>query len=127
ILQQVRLRLLPGAREATLQLEPARLGRLSIRLELRRGVTRAEVVAEEAATLAVLERHEPELRAALTEAGFEGVEVELRHAGEGERDATFGERRAPTARDKRRPPPPHELTRALTARLTDSHGVDTYA
>lgn len=129
ILDQVRLRLLPGAREATLQLEPARLGRLSIRLELRRGVTRAELVVEEAATLEVLQRHEPELRAALADAGFQGVEVELRHAGDGERgrgDARgHAAHHGPSRTSGERAP--RALTRALARRLTTTDGIDTYA
>ena len=128
ILNQVRLRMLPGAREATLQLEPARLGRLSIRLELRRGVTRAEVVVDEAATLEVLARHEPELRAALADAGFQGVEVELRQAGDGELGRRHAERGRPSgAHAPRREAPPGELVRAVAARLAPNQGVDTYA
>ena len=60
-----------------------------------------------------------ELRAALADAGFPGVEVELRQAGDGERASTF----APPAA-----PAPHApLARALAARRTSITGVDTYA
>jgi flagellar hook-length control protein FliK len=117
LLRQVRLRFVAGAREATLQLEPARLGRLSIKLELRRGATRAEVVAEEPEALALLARHEPELRAALSDAGFPGVEIELRQAGAGER--AFASPRTPAAHAP--------LARSLAARASPTGGVDTYA
>lgn len=129
ILRQVRMRLVPGTREATLQLEPAHLGRLSIRLELRRGTTRAEVVVEELAALDALARHEPELRAALADAGFAGVEVELRHAGDGAGRNPFSARHAAPAARVALAQPAHDapLVQALAARLGAGEGVDTYA
>lgn len=121
----MRLRLTPGTREATLQLEPARLGRLSIHLELRRGATRAEVVVEELAAFDALSRHEPELRAALADAGYAGVEVELRHAGDGAgRNPFAAPHAAPRSAPAERSAP---LVRALAARLGAGEGVDTYA
>ncbi|MCK6445881.1 MAG: flagellar hook-length control protein FliK [Planctomycetes bacterium] len=69
ILRQLRLELAIGRREAALQLEPAELGRIAVKLALDRGKLRAEVRAESSDTLAVLQRHVPELRAMLEARG----------------------------------------------------------
>ena len=83
VLRQVRFHLQPGQREASLHLEPAWLGRVSIRLAVRDGRARAELRAERPEALQALERHLPELRAALLERGFgeTGLELELGLAG----------------------------------------------
>ena len=92
-------------------------------------MTRAEVVAEQQSTFAALERHLPELQAALAAAGFEGVEVDLRHAGDGSAHSPFQPRALHGAQSARQEAarPPAELTRALSARIANSNGVDTYA
>ncbi|MBI5432610.1 MAG: flagellar hook-length control protein FliK [Planctomycetes bacterium] len=69
ILRQLRLELALGRREAHINLEPAELGRISVKLALDRGLLRAEVRAESGDTLAVLQRHVPELRAMLEARG----------------------------------------------------------
>lgn len=69
ILRQLRLELAGDRHEARLQLEPADLGRIAVRLALERGKLRAEVRAESSDTLAVLQRHVPELRAMLEARG----------------------------------------------------------
>ena len=77
VLKQVRMHLAPGLREATLHLQPAWLGRVTIKIAVRSGRARAELRAERVETLEALERHLPELRAALAERGFEDAELDL--------------------------------------------------
>jgi len=77
ILRQIRLHLDGGARQATLQLVPAELGRISVRLRLERGRLAAEIRAESAETRELLERHAPELRAALAREGFDAPDLSL--------------------------------------------------
>ena len=77
VLKQVRMHLAPGLREATLHLQPAWLGRVTIKIAVRAGRARAELRAERVETLEALERHLPELRAALAERGFEDAELDL--------------------------------------------------
>lgn len=130
LLRQIRLRLSPELRQASIHLEPASLGRLDIRLEVRRSQVHAQVVAESSATLAALERHAPELRAALAAAGFEGAELSLSLASDQrprEQSATLA-RRAPRRRAAAvEPLAPPALEAALTQRLARAGGVDTYA
>jgi hypothetical protein len=75
VFKQVRMHLAAGS--ATLLLEPAWLGRVSIRVALRGGRAKAELRTEGVEALAALERHLPELRAALAARGLEGAELEL--------------------------------------------------
>ena len=67
----------PGLRTATLQLAPAELGRLSIRIRVDGERVRATVRAETPEALAALERHAPELEAAFADQGFEGLDLDL--------------------------------------------------
>ncbi len=77
VLQQLRMHLHPGLRSATVQLHPAELGRLSIRVSLDQGGVLASVRAESEEALAVLERHIPELEAAFADQGFESMSFEF--------------------------------------------------
>jgi flagellar hook-length control protein FliK len=128
ILRQVRLQLSPHLRRATIQLEPAALGRLDIRLEVRRGRVRAELAVERPETLHVLERHAPELRASLAAAGFEQAELSLSLAqqqdGRPDRSPT-----TPGARETRAAgePAAPDLHAAVSRRLAHDGVVDTYA
>jgi flagellar hook-length control protein FliK len=126
LLRQVRLQLAPELRQATIQLEPAALGRLDIRIEVRRGRVRAELAVERRETLETLERHAPELRAALGSAGFEDAELALSLS----QRRSPGHERAPSRRPNASfegPPAPHSVPAALAARLARVGGVDTYA
>jgi flagellar hook-length control protein FliK len=67
----------PGLRSATLQLAPAELGRLSIRIRVEGQRIHAVVRAETEEALSALERHVPELEAAFADQGFEEVSLEL--------------------------------------------------
>ena len=125
VLRQVRVHLTPGLRQATLRLEPATLGRVAIRIALREGRATTEVRAEQAATLEALERHVPELRAALEQQGIDA----------GEFDFGLGFEDGPSFEDDlgpgvtRRVPGPRVAEPAQPDRPStiDASGVDTYA
>ena len=77
ILRQFRLQFQPKLDSAVMQLHPAELGRIAIKLEVKEGKLRAVMRAERAETLNVLERHLPELRATLEGAGIEAQSFDL--------------------------------------------------
>jgi flagellar hook-length control protein FliK len=83
-IEQVRVQLRPGQRSAEIQLAPAELGRLSIRLKVERGNVHAVVRVEQPETLAALERFLPELRAALSAQGLDVGGMDLGLAGDAE-------------------------------------------
>ena len=82
VLGQVRMRLVPDLRRATLHLEPAELGRMSIDVSVEDGSVRAELRVESVETLASLERFLPELRAMFAQAELEVSEIDIQLAGE---------------------------------------------
>ena len=94
-IDQVRVQLRPGQRTAEIQLAPAELGRLAIRLKVERGNVHAVVRVEQPETLAALERFLPELRAALSAQGLDvgGMDLGLT----GDRDTSFSESLAESA------------------------------
>jgi flagellar hook-length control protein FliK len=126
LLRQVRLQLAPELRQATIQLEPAALGRLDIRIEVRRGRVRAELAVERRETLETLERHAPELRAALGSAGFQDAELALSLSQQRDPGRERAPARAPSAPFEG-PPAQRSVPAALAARLARVGGVDTYA
>ena len=77
ILEQLKVRIQSGGREARLQLRPVDLGRLDVHIKVDGGQVTASIAAESAETLSVLEAHAPELRAWLSKDGTETVELEL--------------------------------------------------
>lgn len=77
ILDQLKVRIQSGGREARLQLHPVELGRLDVHIKVEGGQVTASIAAESAETLAVLEAHAPELRAWLSKDGTETVELDL--------------------------------------------------
>jgi len=89
IVRQFRAALRPGMQRATLELHPKELGAISIQLAMSGAGVSARVRAESAQTLADLERHAPELRAALERQGLRVGELRLEldstRAGVGER------------------------------------------
>lgn len=130
ILRQVRVHVLPGLGEATIELVPAELGRISIRLSVEGGELEASVRAERPETLEALGRHVPELRAALAEQGIRAERLDL--------SLGFHERRnretAPPARRRRADASRAAATAASRAetstrlaRTIAAGGVDTYA
>jgi flagellar hook-length control protein FliK len=129
ILRQVRVHLAPGLRQATVRLEPATLGRVAIRIALREGRATTEVRAEQASTLEALERHVPELRAALEQQGIDAGEFDF---GLGFEDGpSFEGGFAPGSARTLRVPGPEAEQRDPSfpdhPSTIDASGVDTYA
>jgi flagellar hook-length control protein FliK len=84
ILKQVRLHLSPETRSATVNLKPAELGRVSIRIVVDGDQIQALVRAESPEALAALEQYMPELQAALGDRGFQEADIDLSLGFEGE-------------------------------------------
>jgi hypothetical protein len=127
VLQQLRMHLHPGLRSATVQLHPAELGRLAIRVSLEEGGVVARVAAESEEALAVLQRHVPELEAAFADQGFGELSFEFvldQQAG-GEPGAQAEGRDVSRELERRL----EEDTDHQNPRRADSNGVgvDTYA
>jgi flagellar hook-length control protein FliK len=130
VLKQVRLHLAPGLREATLHLQPAWLGRVTVKIAVRAGRARAELRAERVEALEALERHLPELRAALAERGFEDAELDLGlglagKAAEARASLTPAGRPMALALSTSSAGAPGELVLPLVPR--SARAVDTYA
>ncbi len=131
ILRQLRLTLSSSMREATLQLEPEHLGRISIKLAVEHGKVSAEVRAERADTLAVLQHHGPELHAMLESRGVTpdhvGFELGLGR-GSNAHTAPGGDQR-PNRRndDGATESLTRRAARELRAIASSVWGVDTYA
>ncbi len=87
ILEQLKVRIQGGDREATINLNPVDLGRLRLHVKVDQGAVHASIAAESAETLAVLEAHAPELRAWLSRDGAESVELNLGLMTSAEADA----------------------------------------
>lgn len=134
VLEQVRVHLAPAARSATLQLQPAELGRISIRLGVEDGAVTAVVRAEQPETLAILERHVPELRAILAQGGIEVAELEFGLAERGLADqrgdlesrGDGGRRAAARASESPAESPGLDLD-GLAREVAARGGVDTWA
>lgn len=92
ILDQLKVQIRAGDKEARLQLRPQELGLLDLKVKVDGGVVTANLAAESAETLAVLEAHAPELRAWLTKEGVERVELTFERMDVGAQ--TGGERGA---------------------------------
>lgn len=91
VLDQVRIQILDGKREARLQLRPIELGRLDLLIRVDGKAVTAKIAAESPETLAVLEAHAPELRAWLARDGAESVELELSLIDPGTSEFAHGE------------------------------------
>lgn len=130
ILRQMRVHFAPQMRSATIQLTPAELGRISIRLHLQDGELRAVVRAEKRETLDALARHVPELRATLEQQGIQARQFELQLGFQQQDTRQPGEQpAAPNSNGSHEPqsasrPEEARLARALAVRVG---GIDTYA
>lgn len=127
VLQQLRMHLHPGLRSATVQLNPAELGRLAIRVSVEEGGVVARVAAESEEALAVLQRHVPELEAAFADQGFEEMSFEFvldQHAG-GETGEEGESRDLGRALERRLEEDP--VHQHLRRAASNGVGVDTYA
>lgn len=127
ILRQVRVQLVAGSREAHVRLDPPELGAIAIRLVVHEGRVDAELRVEERATLDLLTKHIPELRATLARAGMHAgafdLQLGLGEQRQGDTSRQRGARSSPTAAIEA----PRELRAALTASLGRDAAVDTYA
>ena len=129
VLRQLRVNMNPALRSATVQLAPADLGRLSIKLRVQDGRVHAEVRAESAETLSILERHIPELQASLASSGLEAESFDLSlgmgDEGSGASGGAAAQQQAPTPGDSSGDITiePELLARAVARRS----GLDTYA
>ncbi|MFN0244662.1 MAG: flagellar hook-length control protein FliK [Planctomycetota bacterium] len=131
ILKQVRLKLSPELRQATLSLAPPELGRISIRLSLEDRRLTAWVRGEKVETLELLGKHLPELRATLAAHGIEAEHFELA-LGFQDRERSHGEpsRSSPNSSTSvaRTEAPSETVELAPLARaLAAANGVDTFA
>lgn len=129
VLRQFRLHLTPGMRQATIQLQPAALGRIAIRITMRNGEARTEIRAESPAALEALERHVPELRAALQGQGLEAGEIDLTlgfDKGDSNTPERFGDHPGANPTDNGEATPVL-ASETLTRSLLSETGVDTYA
>ena len=91
ILDQVRVRIEPGMREATIALTPAHLGKVGIKLELRDRELHAVVRAERPEALEALEKNLPELRAMLEDAGIDVGQFDFGLGFEGQNAPDFSD------------------------------------
>ena len=78
------MQLFPEARTATVYLNPAELGRVSIRLVVDGDQVQVIVRAESPEALAALEQHMPELEASLSDRGFKDAQLDLALGFEGD-------------------------------------------
>ncbi len=113
---------------ATLNLAPAELGRLSIKMAMEEDSLRATVRVERPETLEVLKQHLPELRAALAGAGIEAQEFDLALGFDfGDSQGSGDKQSTPAGRRARSVTGGDEQGGALLRSLTNEVGVDTYA
>lgn len=130
-IDQVRVQLRPGQRVAEIQLAPAELGRLAIRLKVERGNVHALVRVEQPETLAALERFLPELRAALSAQGLDVGGMDLGLAGDqgGAFSEALDESGPRTAAASNEPDPVTALERRvdLPSLGVSDDAVDTFA
>jgi flagellar hook-length control protein FliK len=131
IMRQIRLNMAPGATNITLDLEPAELGRLWIRMSMRGGRLAATVRAERQETLEALEPKLAELRALFEERGIavDTIELELgfqKKTSDSPSESFEGHLREPNTPPLRvqtaEPPEPIRASEQLNA-----DGIDTYA
>lgn len=131
VLDQVRLKLSPKMRSATVELEPAHLGKLFIEMRVDDGEITAVMRAERAETLSVLQSHEPELRAMLERTGLDAGSFEFslaEHDTDGAQDGSAGAQASGSAEDNQN----NELEELLEVRGAHSgtitaDAVDFYA
>lgn len=109
-----------GDYELTIQLEPADLGRLELRVRLEGGVVHVQVGAESAATTDLVRRSLPDLREALVQAGLDPGRVDVgnqpdQRGGEStprpDRDLRDGEASPPARAHVRSAPSVHPSAR----------------
>ncbi|MHC4262585.1 MAG: flagellar hook-length control protein FliK [Planctomycetota bacterium] len=130
VLEQLRAAIKPGLRNAVVRLDPGELGSVTIRLAVQRGGVQGRIEVESRETLELLERHAPELRAALDSVGLEVGDLELQLTGGSAGRAPHETQRAETGSRRRATAETDDSAsiRPLTARtqLSDD-AIDYYA
>lgn len=132
ILRQVRVGLSADLREASIQLAPEALGRVTIRLRVEDGVLSADVHAQTPEALRALQHHAPELKAALAGNGMQASHLEFHlgsapgHTGDGANRGSASHARPARNFVNHLVSHPAALERALTRGLSAS-GIDTFA
>lgn len=96
ILDQLRVHIRAGDREAIIQLNPVELGRMRLHVKVNGSSVSATIAAESAETLALLEAHAPELRSWLARDGVETVELKLELLTSSDDDGRSNSERADT-------------------------------
>jgi len=129
VLRQFRMHLNPALRSAVIQLAPAELGRLSVRVRVEDGRVHAAVRAEKEGTLEILERHLPELEEAFAQQGLETAEfsLELGFGDSGDRAAPFEPPAGSVAVNIGSETETNINSSLLARAAADQAGVDTYA
>lgn len=130
VLRQVRVAITPELKHAVIHLHPAELGRISIQLTIEDEGLVARVRAEKREAIDALEKHLPELRAALSRQGLQTQQFDLALG--------FHDERKPD--DPRAGRPPHERGRVSSdavnendepvrhvRRMLSEGAIDTYA
>ncbi len=77
VLRQIKVKLSPGLSKVDIRLYPPELGSVRIRFDLEGDRMKARVEARENTTAVLLERHLPELKQAMSQAGIEVKEFEI--------------------------------------------------
>lgn len=121
------MQLHPGLRSATLQLAPAELGRLSIRIGVEGDQVRAVVSADNEETLAALQQNIQELEAALADQGFDEPSFEFVLDQEQGRASGEWEPTRDASRNLERLIDDHFASEQGPRTRSQAIGVDTYA
>ncbi|MBI5364257.1 MAG: flagellar hook-length control protein FliK [Planctomycetes bacterium] len=130
VLRQVRVAITPELKHAVIHLHPAELGRISIRLTVEDEGLVARVRAEKREAIDALEKHLPELRAALSRQGIQTQQFHLALGFQDERkpgDARAG--RSPHARGRTPSEAVSENDEPIqhVRRVLSESAIDTYA
>ena len=128
VLKQFKVAIDPKMDRAVIQLHPAELGRIAVRIEMDRGKLRAVMRADRAETLELLERHAPELRAALESSGVEAESFDFGLGLDQQDEQAQSERGAQDTTNELNPVLEQlEDHAALARRIVSDTAVDTYA
>lgn len=130
ILSQVKLRFSSGLRSATMNLNPAELGKVRIEIKVEAGSIRAQIRVETPEALAALERQLPELKAMFAQDGLELSEFDLGLASQGafDQDANSNaNQESGSADDSGAAEPAPDQMEHLTQALADAAGLDLIA
>jgi flagellar hook-length control protein FliK len=135
MLDQLRVKLSPKVRQASLTLRPSELGRLMVNIEVKGGKLTASMIAEKPESLAALQQHIPELKAMLEHRGLEVQHIDLSLAQDGSSfDLNAGDNQSNGEGDNGPKPGSRadlgddaSLKQNLTRAIASEDGLDLYA